>query len=89
MKENRDMFYSDYQASGFINPNMMNGFNPGLMNIPNNMNNNLYNDTSYTENRILKLERQVKRLESRITRLENLSGNTIEDFSSTSDIYMI
>ena len=89
MKENRDMFYSDFQTGGYINPynnpNMMNGF----MQQP-NMNNAMYYDnTNYMENRILKLERQVKRLESRVTRLENLSGNSIDDFSSTNDMYMI
>lgn len=81
MKE-RDMFYSDYQSGYMPNNNMV----PNMGMYP--MNNN-YNDTSYYENRILKLERSVKRLESRVTRLENLSGNTIDDISSTDNLYMI
>ena len=102
MKDNRDMFYSDYQAGGYMYPNNMNpnmnmysGYSMGNQvpqNIPvyNNPNtNNNYYDANYLDSRILKLERATKRLESRVTRLENLSGNTIDDLSSSDNLYMI
>lgn len=94
MKDNREMFYSDYQASGYISPynnNMMNGMNPNFNNGFMPYNNQYMNNTDYNyyENRLLKLERQVKRLESRVTRLENLSGNSLDDITSTNETYMI
>lgn len=131
MHNNRDMFYSDYQAGAYMNPtpgamgpgygNMATGYNamgPGYatmnqgfgvgsggpfmnqgmvapnaapLTTPLAMNNNAnYYDSNYLENRMLKIERQVKRLESRVTRLENLSGNSLtDDISSTTDMYMI
>ena len=92
MKDSRDMFYSDYQMGGYMNPNniipsMIPNNNYQAQNNYSNQNNNY--DTNYLENRILKLERAAKRLESRVTRLENLSGNTIDDISSTDNLYMI
>ena len=92
MKDGRDMFYSDYQMGGYMNPNNMMNNVPNIMGMYQGNNNykeqNIY-DNNYLENRILKLERAAKRLESRVTRLENLSGNTVDDISSTDNLYMI
>ena len=95
MKDNRDMFYSDYQMGGYMYPSNMMNMIPNMIpnnnyQTPNNYSNQNSNyDSNYFENRLLKLERATKRLESRVTRLENLSGNTVDDISSTDNLYMI
>ena len=89
MKPNRDMFYSNYQAGGFQEPNMI--YNPPQgysinQNYqaygPVGMNNN-YNE--YDE-RISKLERQIRSLDQRIRKLE--SSSTIDEVND-SNLYMI
>lgn len=63
-------------------------------------NNNMYNnnnyDTSYSEldNRLAKIERQINRLDSRITRLENANNignvtNNITESNYSNSMYMV
>lgn len=65
-----------------------------------NPNANMYNnnnyDTSYSEldNRLAKIERQINRLDSRITRLENASNtsnvtNNITESNYSNSMYMV
>ncbi len=115
---NRDMFYGNYQAGGFSEPNFMGpnpnmgmpiqqpqGYNvsgsyqaygpnviPGGNPNTNNMNTqnsyNTYNDDY--ENRITKLERQVRRIDQRLRKLENSSITTLEeDINDFTNIHMI
>lgn len=111
MRDNRDMFYSNYQAGGFQEPNMMmappQGYNmtqnyqaygPNVMPI-NNMNGNMgmqnTGNNSYIDEydqRITKLERQIRRIDQRLRKLENSS--TIEEINIDSNnidtnMYMI
>lgn len=57
-----------------------------------NMNNGSY-DTSYSEldNRLAKIERQINRLDSRITRLENTGNvtNNITESNYSNSMYMV
>lgn len=89
MKE-RDMFYQNVNQ-GYSNPGMFippNGYNLntsyqayGQNVIPNNyQNTNTYtNDTNYEE-RINKLERQIKNLDGRITKLESATNEVDDNF---------
>lgn len=84
---NRDMFYQNTNAS-YNNPGMFippSGFNvnteyqaygPNLL--PNQYNNN-YDNNEY-EQRISKLERQVKNLDTRVQKLEQETLNTEDNF---------
>lgn len=119
---NRDMFYGNYQAGGFSEPNFM-GPAPNMnmnMNMPMNMQpqgynvsgsyqafgpnvipgnnmsnmnnaNNQYNDYSNDyESRITKLERQVRRIDQRLRKLENSSITTLEeDLNDFTNVHMI
>lgn len=116
---NRDMFYGNYNAGGFSEPNFMvpnqnmmvpqgqpQGYNvsgsyqaygpnviPGA--VPNNTNNinsqnsyNTYNDDY--DNRITKLERQVRRIDQRLRKLENSNLTTLEeDLNDFTNVHMI
>lgn len=89
MKE-RDMFYQNVNQ-GYSNPGMFippNGYNLNTsyqaygQNI---MPNNYQNTTAYTndnnyEDRISKLERQVKNLDGRITKLESTTNEIDDNF---------
>ncbi len=91
MKE-RDMFYQNVNQ-GYSNPGMfipLNGYNVnttyqayGPNAIPNNYQNsntNTYvNDNNYAD-RISKLERQVKNLDGRISKLENVNNEIDDNF---------
>lgn len=94
---NRDMFYQNLNQ-GYQNPGMIyppSGYNlnqeyqaygPNVMPYNNGMNNNMnnnYNINNDLEDRISKLERQIKTLDTRIQKLESVS-NEIND-----NIYMI
>jgi len=117
---NRDMFYGNYQAGGFSDPNYVGanqnmmmpmanpqpqGYNvsgsymgygpniiPGAAPNNNNMNSqnsyNTYNDDY--DNRITKLERQIRRIDQRLRKLENSSITTLEeDLNDFTNIHMI
>ncbi len=103
MKNARDMFYSNYQAGGMQDPNIIytppQGYNissqyqaygPNIMNNQSNMpyNNNYNNSYSANEydERITKLERQIRRLDERLRKLES---GSIEENITDSNLYMI
>ncbi len=94
MMKNRDMFYSDYQMGAIQNPNMnmmmpngymMNSqyqaFGPNA--IPNNYTNMYSNEV---DDRLTKLEAQIRNLDNRVSKLE--SGN-IQQLNINNDSYMI
>lgn len=95
MKQNRDMFYSDFNYGGstFPNmggPNMFSGSSNMMVAGP-NVNvpiepNQMYNNNNL-EVRVDKLERQVKRIETKISNLENNSN--VPDVEVNSSMYMI
>ena len=98
MNPNRDMFYSNYQAGGFQEPNMIytppQGYNinqnyqaygPNVMANPNMQNTRNTYINEYDE-RISKLERQIRSLDQRIRKLEN--NSSIEEVND-SNLYMI
>ena len=72
---------TQYQAYGqnlvpmpMQNPNMIPNNNPNIIN------NDYYQDTNDYENRISKLERQVKNLDTRLQILESTTVDTSENF---------
>lgn len=85
----RDMYYNTYGYGGFTPNNMMMGGIPPVMN-PNITNqtytgmpnqtplNNTYASGQFNDmnERLARLERQVKRLDQRLTRLETPYANT-------------
>lgn len=100
MKKNRNSFFSESNASfqGF-NPNMnmmgnvpyqastaYNSFyagnpSPNMMGMPND------NDL---ESRLAKIERQINRLDHRISKLESTSNTLIDDYdTNTTNMYML
>ncbi|MEG2457689.1 MAG: hypothetical protein RSB41_02225 [Bacilli bacterium] len=125
MKDKRNMFYSNTNEGGFMDPNINsmgtypNNFAPpsGYMNnqqysafgpnvnnpspMPFNPNNNQlgtsllpypnnYNTSEYEE-RITKLERQIRKLDNRVSALEHIESGMISDGSISVDnnLYMI
>ncbi len=112
MKGNRDMYYGNYQAGGFQEPNFMpnmqpQGYNinaqyqsygPNAVPMPipmNNMNGQTNDNGTYVDEydqRITKLERQIRRIDQRLRKLENASANNNidEDINIVdSNMYMI
>lgn len=108
MRDNRDMFYSNYQAGGFQEPNFMpagpmmqpSGYNinnnyqaygPNVM--PMNNQNNIGTNNTYVDEydgRITKLERQIRRIDQRLRKLENAGITNIdEEINIDSNMYMI
>lgn len=110
MRDNRDMFYSNYQAGGFQEPNMImtppQGYNmtqnyqaygPNVMPINNMVPNQMgtTNSNNYIDEydqRITKLERQIRRIDQRLRKLEN--SGTMEEINIDSNnidtnMYMI
>ena len=104
---NRDMFYGNYQAGGFSEPNfnmgMPNNFQPQGYNInanyqafgPNvipgasNNSNNTYGYSDDYDQRITKLERQIRRIDQRLRKLENSSTVLETEINDYTDIHMI
>lgn len=102
MRKNRNSFFTEANMnySNFQNPGMMpqpnvpyqastnyNSFYSG----PGVNNNALgYNDPSNIENRLAKIERQINRLDHRISKLENLNTTFIDnDIDSSGNMYML
>ncbi len=98
MNPNRDMFYSNYQAGGFQEPNMIytppqgysinqnyQAYGPNVMANPNMQNASNTYMNEYDE-RISKLERQIRSLDQRIRKLE--TSTNIEEVND-SNLYMI
>ena len=58
--------------------------------IPMNYNQNMGNDyMSDTESRLAKIERQINRLDARISKLESKGLITTENFDNTTNMYML
>lgn len=102
MNKNRNMVYSNYQSGGYINPNMYmpepqgysinteyQAYGPNVMpGVQPQYNNNYQHDyTEEYDERITKLEKQIKRLDQRIKKLESLS--LTEENITDSNLYMI
>ena len=93
MKKERSAFFQNHQSSYFYPNNMNIGVPMGM-----EANNSYYEgpmmnmpDNSYDnelETRLLKLERQINRLDSRLTKLES-EKSIKEDFSSSNNMYML
>ena len=83
--KNRGMFYQNIQE-GYNNPGMFippNGYNINTEYQaygPNVQANTLQNEQNDYEERISKLERQVKNLDTRIQKLESVNKETTDNF---------
>ena len=99
MKGNRDMVYGNYNYGGYQDPNMIinppsgynintqyQAFGPGLYNNQNNNPNIMPVNNDPYDDRITKLERQVRQLDQRLKRLENAD---ISNDANESNMYMI
>ena len=97
MKGKRNMFYSDYQAGGFYQPQpqgfftnqQYQAFGPNV--IPNNMYSNQTQDQVYSDDidqRIDRIENLIRKLDQRISKLENISLNS-DAINSTNNSYII
>mgnify|MGYP001861332433 FL=1 len=66
---------------------------PMNYNIPNNLNTNISNvpnyDFSDIESRLSKLERQVNRLDARVSKLETNTYYPTEEIDTTTNMYMV
>lgn len=66
---------------------------PMNYNIPNNLNANMGNNLNYDfsdiESRLSKLERQLNRLDARVTKLENTNLYSTEEIDTTTNMYMV
>ena len=62
-----------------------------MMNAPMNQNPmNQYNDTNNIDSRLAKIERQINRLEHRVSKLESTNTTYItEDIDSSGNMYML
>lgn len=103
MKKDRNTFFQEAQMSSFNyypNPNQMNlmsanmptqasqssqSFYAGPAPIGQNINSN-YNDI---EARIAKLERNMNRLETRLNKIENQSSTYIDEYDTSTNMYMV
>ena len=66
---------------------------PMNYNIPNGMNANIPNNINYDyseiESRLSKIERQVNRLDARVTKLESTNFYPTEEIDTTTNMYMV
>ena len=102
MKKNRNSFFSESAMNyNQVNPNMgmpinapfqsstsYNSFYAGNPNINPNMP-YLYNDTNELDSRLAKIERQINRLEHRISKLEANNTYINDDFDNSGNMYML
>lgn len=85
---NRDMFYNSYGFQGTIPMNpMMPQYNLGYNTGYNSQYNN-YNPISDIDNRLTKIEKQINRLNQRVTRLESPNSTNIYN-EPDSNLYML
>ncbi len=103
MKGNRDMFYGNYNAGAFTEPQFIppQGYNinaqyqaygPNVMMPQGNMNHNMNTNSTYIDEydqRINKLERQIRNLDARLKKLETGSNTISDDTIVDSNLYMI
>ena len=98
MKKDRNSFFQEYGMNAYNGnmPNMMmpnqtfsanSSFYSGPNMMP-NMNNNMYSDI---DSRLSKIERQIVRLENRISRLEgdNQTNINIDEYNASNPMYMV
>ena len=103
MKKNRNSFFTEANMSySGYNPNMnmvpnnmpyqagssYNSFysGPNMMNAPMNQ----YSDTNSIDSRLAKIERQINRLELRVSKLESTNTTYItEEIDSSGNMYML
>lgn len=102
MKKNRNSFFTEANMSysGFV-PNMnmapnnmpyqaSSSYNSYFSNPNMNMPMNQYNDTNTIDSRLAKIERQINRLEHRVSKLESTNTTYItEDIDSSGNMYML
>ncbi len=96
-----NMSYSGYNPNMNMVPNNMpyqagSSYNsyfsgPNMMNAPMNQNPmNQYNDTNNIDSRLAKIERQINRLEHRVSKLESTNTTYItEEIDSSGNMYML
>lgn len=104
MKGNRDMVYGNYNAGAFSEPQYIppQGYNintqyqaygPNVMVPSGNMNyGNMNTNNTYVDEydqRISKIERQIRNLDARLKKLETGSANLTDDTIIDSNLYMI
>ena len=102
MKKNRNTFFQEAQSSSFnYYPNPMNMMNPNIPTQASQSTQSFYagpapmyqqnpsNNYNDFEARIAKLERQVNRLEARLTKLENQGTTYIDDYDTSTNMYMV
>lgn len=89
MRKNRNSFFTEANMNYNIpNPNGM----PYQMGANYNaymQGPGQYVDSNSVENRLAKLERQVNRLTSRVSKLENVNTTYLDDTDSTGNMYML
>lgn len=82
-------FVTNAQSSFYAGPPVA----PMNYNTPSGINANLPNTTNYDfsdiESRISKLERQVNRLDARVTKLESMNLYPTEEIDTTTNMYMV
>lgn len=101
MKKDRNSFFNEasYSYGGYIPNNMMQ--QPNMMPVQSgSYNQSFYSgpgyqmqsnniDTTDIESRLSKIERQLNRLDSRLTKLETTSSVATESFENTTNMYMV
>lgn len=84
MKKDRNSFFSQYGYSAFNTPGIPNN---------QNMNFNTYDPTSEMDARISKIEREIQRLDYRISKLEGTNNTSTNinttDYNFTNSMYMV
>lgn len=104
MKKNRNTFFQEAQMSSFNyypNPNQMNLMSTNMPTQASQSSQSFYagpapmyqqtQNTGYSdiEARIAKLERQVSRLETRLNKLESQGSTYIDEYDTSTNMYMV
>ena len=95
------MYYQNYNSGGYIGPNNRappqnygqsynyTAYGPNVYPPQENMNMNMYDMGPDYETRISTLERQIRKLDARIDRLESASNTLLEDDIINTNNYII
>ena len=99
MKKDRNAFFEQtaYNKAFYPTPNMMYNPTPSIASTSSQsffegpyVTNTGYNENSDLETRLAKIERQINRLDARISKLENNNTFSItENVSDNTDMYMV
>lgn len=101
MKKERNTFFSEAQSSSYNyypNPNMNMNMMPTMPTQASQSSQsfyagptpiNGYNNYSDIESRLAKIERQISRLDNRVTKLEGLDTTSDYEIDSKTNMYMI